>query len=219
MRGATGTTALGRYALLEAEGEYYDGMTARPQEVIVKFGESSLTLFSLDDTPITHWALAGMRELDGPDGAAELRLTPDAEGDERLTIRDAEMIAAIRAVCPDLRKPLRQPGAKRRIAFWGAAAVGSVLLIVLVLAAARSPPAHRTRREAPVASPSRQAAETAGQADRSQARRPGQRSCTWTLSRTWTGRLAHRRITPAPSGDQLRWPYAGNRDKRVGQLL
>ncbi len=133
MRATNRTTALGRYALLEAEGEYFDGLTARPREVIVKFGESSLTLFSLDDTPIAHWALASVRAIGGAVDDRELRLTPDAEGDERLTVRDPAMIDAIRAVCADLDRPYRAPGTNRRLLFWAAAAIGAVALIVLVL--------------------------------------------------------------------------------------
>lgn len=133
MRATNRTTALGRYSLLEAEGEYFDGQTARPMEVIVKFGESSLTLFSLDDTPITHWALASIRAIDGAVDDDALRLTPDMDGDERLTVRDPAMIDAIRAVCSDLHRPYHAPGSRRRIALWGAAAVGAVALIVLVL--------------------------------------------------------------------------------------
>ncbi|MEM1313942.1 MAG: hypothetical protein AAGI51_05265, partial [Pseudomonadota bacterium] len=57
------STALARYALLEATGDYLDGITARRQEVLVKFGRASLTLSRFDETPVAHWALASLREV------------------------------------------------------------------------------------------------------------------------------------------------------------
>ena len=129
-----GGTASERYALLEAEGRWFDGRTARPREVIVKFGKSSLTLLGADDTPLAHWALASLREIDAPGAAAgEMRLSPADDATERLALSDAEMIAAIRAACPDLRASSRPPGALRRALAWMAGAAAALALIVLVL--------------------------------------------------------------------------------------
>jgi hypothetical protein len=125
-------TALEQYALLEAEGDYFDGLTAAPQEVIVKFGEASLTLMTADDMPVTHWALASLRLVDGS-GKDQLRLTPEPGSDERLTIRDRDMIAAIRAVCPDLTNKPRNRRELPKILFWAGGAIGAVLLIIFVL--------------------------------------------------------------------------------------
>lgn len=126
-------TALARYALLEASGDYHDGMTARSREVLVKFGRASLTLSRFDETPVTHWALASLRALDGPQGGGVLRLTPDPESDERLTLRDPAMIEAIRAVCPDLDRAPPLGRSALRIGAWAGGAVGALALIVFVL--------------------------------------------------------------------------------------
>ncbi|TYO88822.1 M48 family metalloprotease [Oceanicella actignis] len=128
MRAITGATALKRYALLEAEGRYVPAPGAQPQEVIVKFGAASLTLFTLSDEPIDHWALGSLRAdpaaADPKTGHAEaLTLMPDADAPERLTIADRDMIAALEEVCPDLRRPPRAPRRRWRRLAWIAAAL------------------------------------------------------------------------------------------------
>ncbi len=128
-------TALPQYDLLEAPGRYFDGRSAAPAEVIVKFGDASLILMRMDETPIAHWSLSGLRDLGG--GGGSLSLTPDDESDERLTISDADMVAAIRKVCPDLAaRPRTARPRWRRALLWGAAALVSVWLIVFHLAPA-----------------------------------------------------------------------------------
>ncbi|GIX15111.1 MAG: hypothetical protein KatS3mg118_3070 [Paracoccaceae bacterium] len=125
-------TALERYALLEAPGVWFDGRSARPHEVIVRFGEATLILLGPGDLPVAHWALASLRALPGQ-GAGMMVLVPDADSDERLTIGDPDMIAAIRAVCPELERPRAAPGTRRRLALWGAGAVAAVLAMVFLL--------------------------------------------------------------------------------------
>ncbi len=130
-------TALTKYQLLEAEGRYFDGQTAQPREVVVKFGDASLMILDHSDMPITHWPLATLRSL----GAAGpgLSLIPDHGADERLTVTDSEMIKAIRAVCPNLEKS-EPVGGRRwtRVAGWAALAVGSVYVIIFHLLPALS---------------------------------------------------------------------------------
>lgn len=131
-------TALDRYALLEAEAVYFDGRSARPHEVIVRFGESTLTLLTFDDEPVNHWALASLRLIDAPTPEGEqevLRLSPGHDGEERLTLSDPEMIAALRQVCPDLEAPAAPPSrTARKAAIWGVAAIAAIALAVFALA-------------------------------------------------------------------------------------
>lgn len=130
-------TALARYELLEASGRYFDGQTAAAREVVVKFGDASLILMTMDDMPITHWSLAGLRDRGAGNGA--LSLTPDDESEERLVIEDDDMVAAIRAVCPALNeKPAIPRSRKRRAIFWAVTAIASIYLIVFHLAPALS---------------------------------------------------------------------------------
>jgi Zn-dependent protease with chaperone function len=127
-------TALARYALLEATGDYHDGLTSRRQEVLVKFGRASLTLSRFDETPVTHWALASLRAVDaGPVDDDALRLTPDPESDERLTLRDPVMIEAIEHVCPDLRAGPPLGRGLLRLGLWSGGAAAALALILFVL--------------------------------------------------------------------------------------
>lgn len=125
-------TALKRYDLLEAEGRYFDGKTAQPRDVVVKFGDASLMILDMQDMPITHWPLATLRDL----GAAGpgLSLIPDFGSDERLSISDSDMIEAIRTICPRLDEG--EPVGERRwlrVAAWAGLALGSVYLIIFHL--------------------------------------------------------------------------------------
>ncbi|MEM6440607.1 MAG: M48 family metallopeptidase [Pseudomonadota bacterium] len=109
-------------------------MTSRRQEVLVKFGRASLPLSRFDETPVAHWALASLREVDaGAVDDAALRLTPDPDSDERLTLRDPVMIQAIRRVCPDLRAGPPLGRGLLRLGLWSGAAAAALALIVLVL--------------------------------------------------------------------------------------
>lgn len=135
-------TALAGYERLEAPGRYFDGETASPREVFVKFGDATLIVIDIDDRPITHWSLAGLRDRGERGGT--LSLAPDqagggADSGERLVIEDADMIAAIRAVCPDLRRsPTVKRGRLGRAILWAGAAVGAIYLILFHLAPALS---------------------------------------------------------------------------------
>ena len=100
-------TALERYQRLEATGLWQEGSDADPREVIVSFGDATLTLSDLEERPLGHWALAGMRVLEEAPEGTIYATTPDAY--ETLTIRDDDMIAAIAAVS-------RAPGPHRRSA-------------------------------------------------------------------------------------------------------
>ncbi|MEM9048880.1 MAG: M48 family metallopeptidase [Pseudomonadota bacterium] len=126
-------TALERYARLEAEGVWFDGRSARPNPVIVRFGEATLTLSGADDVPRAHWALASLRALPDQGDAKRLMLVPAQDSDERLVVEDAEMISAIHAVCPDLKRIRVPRGSFRRLFLWGGGAVAAVLLIVFVI--------------------------------------------------------------------------------------
>lgn len=132
-------TALAKYQLLEAPGRYFDGESARPRDVVVKFGDATLMILDMDDMPITHWSLAGLRDLSSGDDGEGLSLTPDIDGDERLAVDDPEMAAAIRTVCPDLRKRPRVRSSRlRKVMFWSVAALGSLYLIIFHLVPALS---------------------------------------------------------------------------------
>ena len=130
------STASSRFAYLEAAADYFDGQTAGKREVTVRFGADSLTLYDAAGAPVVAWPLATIRRLPGDRSShLELRLIPDFDGEERLTLRDAEMIAAIEEICPGLdARPPAQSAMLRRIAVWVGVAVASVLAILFVIA-------------------------------------------------------------------------------------
>lgn len=131
-------TALDDYALLETSGQYSDGETAQSYEVIVKFGATTLTLFDMSGQPLTHWALASLRAQSdlAEDGA--MVLAPDLDSDARLILREPDMIAALRQVCPDLERRPTPRRLLRRAFIWGGGAIAAVVLIVFVLVPAVS---------------------------------------------------------------------------------
>ncbi|MGG7567424.1 M48 family metallopeptidase [Rhodovulum sp. DZ06] len=131
-------TALDRYALLEAEAVYFDGESARPHDVIIRFGEATLTVLDLQDRPMEHWALASLRKVSSTrdeHGREVLRVSPGHESEERLTLTDPSMIDAIRQVCPDLEAGPKVGAARigRRIGMIGAA-IGVLAGMVFFLA-------------------------------------------------------------------------------------
>lgn len=108
-------TALGGYLVLEATGRYAESPDAPAREVLVKFGDASLTILTFADIPLAHWPLASLAQVSGEG----FILAPDHDAPERLTIEDRDMIAAIRAVREGLaapapprrtRRPLRRAG-------------------------------------------------------------------------------------------------------------
>jgi len=140
-------TALREYALLEASGWYAETPDAAADEVLVTFGDATLTIQRFDETPLAHWPLASLATVDGP---RALTLAPDADAPERLGLDDRAMIDAIRRVAAGAPAgPRRRPrkGFGRLIAAACAAGVAAGLWLgapaVLGGLAAATPPAVR----------------------------------------------------------------------------
>jgi len=126
------STALERYARLEAEGRYFDGRSAAPREVVVSFGRRSLVIMDLAGQPLAHWPLASLRAL-GRRGEMPVQIVPHGGSDERLLLLDPEMLAAIGEICPDLwRREVDRRGTSRAIG-WLAGAVAAVVAMVFFL--------------------------------------------------------------------------------------
>jgi len=126
------TTALEKYAKLEAVALYDDGSGAEPREVVLSFGARTLVMLSLDDQAVGHWPLASLRALGDPD-AMPMELGPDLTGHARIVLDDAEMISAIRAVCPDLDDRPRVPRRVHRTMRWFVAAVALFVFLLFFL--------------------------------------------------------------------------------------
>lgn len=104
-------TALDRYVRLETTGIWRENSDAPPKEVLVTFGMSTITLTDFGETPLGHWALAGIQVI-GQDGDATI-YAMNTEGDETIAIRDTVMVSAIAEVSRGEITP-GQPGARAR---------------------------------------------------------------------------------------------------------
>ncbi|MEL6337087.1 MAG: M48 family metallopeptidase [Pseudomonadota bacterium] len=125
-------TALSEYEKLEAMGRYFDGQSARPQDVIIGFGKRSLTIFSTTDVALAHWPLGSLRAVSGR-GAEEMVLVPSGDAEERLILDDALMKGALSKVCPDLYRRATSGKSVRVAGLWGVSAVASVVAIVFFI--------------------------------------------------------------------------------------
>ena len=89
-------TALDQYQRLEAIGIWRRSQTDPGQEVIVTFGDATLTIGAMDsvgETPLAHWSLAAVRAVAQFD--EETVYSPGQNSEETLSIADADMRAAL----------------------------------------------------------------------------------------------------------------------------
>lgn len=89
-------TALDRYQRLEAPGVWREGPDAQRRDVIVSFGEATLTITTGADQAMAHWSLAAITRLNP--GARPALFAPAPDDPEILEIADADMIEAIERV-------------------------------------------------------------------------------------------------------------------------
>ncbi|MEM6971821.1 MAG: M48 family metallopeptidase [Pseudomonadota bacterium] len=125
-------TASPEHDTLEGVGRYFDGESARSQEVIIGFGKRSIVIFQHGDQAIAHWPLGALRATRGG-GIGELTLMPGHDSDEQLVIDDPTMIGIIKKVCPDLYRKPRGGAGMRKAVVWAGLASGSVAAIIFVL--------------------------------------------------------------------------------------
>lgn len=107
-------TALDQYDRLEALGLWREGPGLPEREVIVSFGQATLTLRDTSEAPLAHWSLAALETLE--ESTERLVLSPDPTGAERLVLTDPDMIEAIRRVSRVVAP--RPTGRKRRLSAW-----------------------------------------------------------------------------------------------------
>ncbi|MEM8790362.1 MAG: M48 family metallopeptidase [Pseudomonadota bacterium] len=125
-------TALEKYARLEAQGRYFDGKSAESRQVVLSFGERTLVILSFNEEVNDHWPLASLHGEMASDRET-LQLMPHPGSDERIVLKDKQMIAAIKAVCPGLLK-LKRDGRKiGKALFWGGGAIGAVAAMIFVI--------------------------------------------------------------------------------------
>jgi hypothetical protein len=89
-------TALDQYQRLEAAAIWYGGENEQRRDVIVAFGEATLTISSGADIPVAHWSLAAVKRLNP--GERPALFSPGPDHPERLEVADDTMVDAIRKV-------------------------------------------------------------------------------------------------------------------------
>lgn len=115
-------TALDQYDRLEATGIWRRSQSDEAREVLVTFGNATLTLSALDqegDTPIAHWSLGAVRRRESSPNRAVF--SPDAEASETLTVEDELLMQALDKVLRDRVKGTERKTPRSR--FWLAAVV------------------------------------------------------------------------------------------------
>src|SRR5690606_10694329 len=87
-------TALTKYQKLECTGLWRDAPDAQRREVVVNFGEASLTMSDpRSELALSHWSLPAVERMNP--GEMPALYAPGPEADETLELDDPDMIAAL----------------------------------------------------------------------------------------------------------------------------
>jgi hypothetical protein len=123
-------TALTKYQKLECQGLWRDSPDAQRREVVVNFGDASLTLADpRTDTALTHWSLPAVERLNP--GVLPALYAPGAEAPETLEIDDPDMIAALEKVHVAIVHARAKPGRLRGLLMFGGTALVISLLVLV----------------------------------------------------------------------------------------
>lgn len=114
-------TALAEYQFLEAAAIWRSEEGAQRRDVIVSFGEASLTISAGQDVPVSHWSLAAVTRLNP--GTRPALFAPGPGHEETLEIEDDTMVDAIEKVRRAVTSPRPSPRRIRRIATSGLVAL------------------------------------------------------------------------------------------------
>ena len=132
------STALKQFAKLEATGLWREAPELQRREVIVAFGESSLTISDpRSELALSHWSLPAVERLNpGEDPAL---YAPGQDALETLELDDALMVEALEKVRNALAADRPNPGRLRGSLLFGASAV----IALVNHTASMLPPASR----------------------------------------------------------------------------
>ncbi|MCE6951795.1 hypothetical protein LAZ29_12735 [Cereibacter sphaeroides] len=119
-------TALKKYQKLECTGLWRSAPGDQRREVVVNFGEASLTMSDpRTELALSHWSLPAVERLNP--GERPALYAPGADSDETLELDDSDMIAALDTVQAALASALPHPGRLRNSVLGGLSAI--VLLL------------------------------------------------------------------------------------------
>lgn len=121
-------TALDAFQRLEAPGIWKADEAAQRRDVVVSFGEATLTIATGNDEPISHWSLAAIRRLNP--GERPALFCPGSDSSERLEVADPTLIDAIEQVRRSVQRSGPHP---RRLRWLTSAVIGVIVLGVAVV--------------------------------------------------------------------------------------
>lgn len=113
-------TALKKYQRLECSGLWRETPQDQRREVLVRFGEATLTLSDpKSGEAISHWSLPAVVRLNK--GAEPPVFAPGTEASESLELSDPDMVEALDAVRAAVRAAVPRPGRLRGLILGGVA--------------------------------------------------------------------------------------------------
>jgi len=107
-------TALNDFERLEATALWRPEKDAQKQEVIVSFGEATLTLAAINGTPLSHWSLPAVERVNDASAATAI-YRPGSHNEEEIEITDEIFIEAIAKVKRAIDKSTPKRGRMRGI--------------------------------------------------------------------------------------------------------
>lgn len=125
------STALTQFAKLEATGLWREAPELQRREVIVAFGESSLTISDpRSELALSHWSLPAVERLNP--GETPALYAPGQDALETLELDDALMVEALEKVRSALEAERPNPGRLRGSLLFGASAVIALVMGALL---------------------------------------------------------------------------------------
>ena len=125
------STALKQFAKLEATGLWREAPELQRREVIVAFGESSLTISDpRSELALSHWSLPAVDRLNP--GELPALYAPGQDALETLELDDALMVEALEKVRNALAADRPNPGRLRGSLLFGASAVIALVMGALL---------------------------------------------------------------------------------------
>lgn len=126
-----GSTALAQFAKLEATGLWREAPELQRREVVVAFGESSLTISDpRSELALSHWSLPAVERVNP--GESPAVFAPGADALETLEIEDPLMLEALERVHHAVEAGRAKPGRLRGSLLFGASAVIALLMGALL---------------------------------------------------------------------------------------
>lgn len=123
-------TALPEYDRLESPGLWRLGQDEQRKEVIISFGDASISVSDQNGTALAHWSMQAIRRINPKQRPAIY--TPDSDETETIELEDESMIKAIDTVLARIKRQQPKSGRLRWLIVAGfVTAVGALAIFWL----------------------------------------------------------------------------------------